>query len=132
MTGQDSRTGCLAWPGLADRRRVTTRAEAGRVALDLFASQGFERTTVDDIARAAGIGRRTFFRYFHSKNDVPRGDFDAELARMGAVLNATPEGVPLIDAIRRAVAEFNRGRGSTCPGTGGGWSRKRMGQRQHR
>ena len=39
-------------------------------AFELFDRQGFEGTTVDDIAAAAGIGRRTFFRYFASKNDV--------------------------------------------------------------
>jgi TetR/AcrR family transcriptional regulator, regulator of mycofactocin system len=41
------------------RRRSTSRAELERVALGLFATKGFEETTVDDIAAAAGIGRRT-------------------------------------------------------------------------
>src|ERR671911_699689 len=45
------------------RRRSTSRAELERVALGLFATKGFDETTVDDIAAAAGIGRRTFFRY---------------------------------------------------------------------
>jgi len=90
------------------RRRVTSRAELEQVAFDLFGRQGFEGTTVDDIAGAAGIGRRTFFRYFRSKNDVPWGDFDAELARMRRRLNAVPAGEPLMDAIRVAVVDFNR------------------------
>lgn len=92
----------------AGRRRITSRAELEQVAFDLFDRQGFERTTVDDIALAAGIGRRTFFRYFRSKNDVPWGDFDAELARMRHRLNAAPAGAPLMDAIRDAVVDFNR------------------------
>jgi len=92
----------------AGRRRITSRAELEQVAFDLFDRQGFERTTIDDIASAAGIGRRTFFRYFPSKNDVAWGDFDAELARMRRRLDAAPAGAPLMDAIRQAVVDFNR------------------------
>ncbi len=92
----------------AGRRRMTSRADLEQVAFDLFERQGFERTTIDDIARAAGIGRRTFFRYFPSKNDVAWGDFDAELARMRLRLNAAPARVPLMDAIRHAVVDFSR------------------------
>ncbi len=51
-------------PAPVGRRRITSRAELEQVAFGLFDRQGFEGTTVDDIARAAGIGRRTFFRYF--------------------------------------------------------------------
>jgi mycofactocin system transcriptional regulator len=92
----------------AGRRRITSRAELEQVAFDLFDRQGFERTTVGDIASAAGIGRRTFFRYFPSKNDVAWGDFEAELERMRRRLRAAPAGAPLMDAIRHAVVDFNR------------------------
>jgi TetR/AcrR family transcriptional regulator, regulator of mycofactocin system len=90
------------------RRKITSRAELEQVAFDLFDRQGFEHTTIDDIANAAGIGRRTFFRYFRSKNDVPWGDFDTELARMRQRLHAVPAGEPLMDAIRHVVVDFNR------------------------
>lgn len=90
------------------RRKVTSRAELEQVAFDLFDRRGFEHTTVDDIAAAAGIGRRTFFRYFGSKNDVPWGDFDGELVRMRRRLSATPPDAPLMEAIREAVVDFNR------------------------
>ena len=90
------------------RRKVTSRAELEQVAFDLFGRHGFEHTTVDDIAFAAGIGRRTFFRYFASKNDVPWGDFDAELARMRERLRAVPGQAPLMQALRTAVVDFNR------------------------
>jgi mycofactocin system transcriptional regulator len=92
----------------AGRRRVTSRAELEHAAFDLFGRQGFDATTVDDIAAAAGIGRRTFFRYFPSKNDVPWGDFDGELERMRARLSASPPRIPLMDAIRVAIVDFNR------------------------
>ncbi len=94
-------------PPSTGRRKVTSRAELEQVAFDLFDRQGFEHTTVDDIAAAAGIGRRTFFRYFGSKNDVPWGDFDGELVRMRQRLCATPPDAALMDAIGEAVVDFN-------------------------
>ena len=87
---------------------MTSREELEHAAFDLFGRQGFDRTTVDDIAAAAGIARRTFFRYFRSKNDVAWGNFDGELDRMRARLGACPAGTPLMDAIRVAVVDFNR------------------------
>ena len=95
------------------RRRVTSRAELEQTAFGLFASRGFDATTVDEIAAAAGIGRRTFFRYFPSKNDIPWGAFEAELERMRIRLKAVPPEVPLMDAIRVALIDFNR----VAPGT---------------
>ena len=89
------------------RRKVTTRADLENVAFDLFSRQGFEQTTIDDIASTAGIGRRTFFRYFPSKNDVVWGDFDADLERMRRRLSAVPAGMPLMDALREAIVDFN-------------------------
>jgi mycofactocin system transcriptional regulator len=107
--------------GRAGRRRVTSRAELEHVAFELFGRQGFERTTIDDIAAAAGIGRRTFFRYFPSKNDVPWGNFDAELERMRARLAACAPRTPLMDAIRVAIVDFNRIDPDQVP-----WHRRRM------
>lgn len=90
------------------RTPATTSAELSRVGLDLILERGFEAVTVDDIAAAAGIGRRTFFRYFASKNDLPWGDFDALLVRMRAHLDQIPEEIPIADALRDAVVEFNQ------------------------
>jgi TetR/AcrR family transcriptional regulator, regulator of mycofactocin system len=95
-------------PVATGRRRITSRAELEHVAFDLFDRQGFEETTVDDIAAAARIGRRTFFRYFPSKNDIPWGDFDGELDRMRAQLKTFPVELPLMDALRAAIVDFNR------------------------
>jgi TetR/AcrR family transcriptional regulator, regulator of mycofactocin system len=94
--------------GQPGRRRVTSQAELEQVAFELFAANGFEQTTVEDIAAAAGIGRRTFFRYFPSKNDIPWGMFELELERMRARLKACPRDVQLMDAIRAALVDFNR------------------------
>ncbi len=97
----------------ADRVARTGRppsTSAGRleeIALDLFTRNGFDETTIDDVAAAAGIGRRTFFRYYPSKNDLVWGDFERQLAQFRIVL-AGLEALPMMDALRRAVVAFNR------------------------
>jgi mycofactocin system transcriptional regulator len=90
------------------RQPATSVAELSHIGLGLFIRNGFDATTVDDIAEAAGIGRRTFFRYFASKNDLPWGDFDGLVSAMRDYLLALPDTVPLRAAIRDAVIEFNR------------------------
>jgi AcrR family transcriptional regulator len=55
---------------LVERRRRLLRDEIGMIAVDLFASRGFDAVTVDDIAEAAGTSPRTVFRYFASKNEI--------------------------------------------------------------
>lgn len=81
--------------------------ELEQIALRLFTTQGFEETTVEDIATAAGVGRRTFFRYFPSKNDVVWGDFDTLLAGMESWLASVGDDLPTEVAIRDAVVRFN-------------------------
>ena len=105
----------------AGRRPVTTRFEIEHIALEMFTEQGFESTTVDDIAHAAGIGRRTFFRYYASKNDVAWGAFDEQLVRMRAVLAAQPAELPVVECLRRAVLEFNHVEPEEQP-----WHRRRL------
>lgn len=90
------------------RQPATSVAELSHIGLALFIRNGFDATTVGDIAEAAGIGRRTFFRYFPSKNDLAWGDFSGLIAAMHDYLLALPSDVPLRDAIRSAVIEFNR------------------------
>jgi mycofactocin system transcriptional regulator len=89
------------------RPRATTAAQIEQVTLDLFTRHGFAETTVEDIAAAAGIARRTFFRYYASKNDVVWGDFDGLLRRMDDWLANTPDDVPLVAALSAAVVRFN-------------------------
>ncbi|MCJ0980703.1 mycofactocin system transcriptional regulator [Rhodococcus sp. ARC_M12] len=89
------------------RRPSTTRGELSDLGIELFASRGFEETSIDDIADAAGIARRTFFRYFPSKNAVPWGDFDAQLAALRGHLNGLPADIELADGLRSALLQFN-------------------------
>jgi mycofactocin system transcriptional regulator len=94
-------------PRRAGRRPVTSRSEIEHIALELFTDRGFDTTTVDDIAAAAGIGRRTVFRYYASKNDIPWGAFDEQLGRMRETFAALPEDLPVMAGVRAAVLAFN-------------------------
>ncbi len=99
----------------AGRPPSTTREEIESVALGLFAGHGFEATTVDDIAAAIGVGRRTLFRYFESKNDIVWGDFDWVMARLREALDRGAD-LPLMEALRRGVVESNRYPADQLPG----------------
>jgi mycofactocin system transcriptional regulator len=89
------------------RPPATTPEEISRVALGLFATRGFEETTMDEVAAALGVGRRTVFRYFASKNDLVWGDFDSVLHRLEAEFDARDPQVPLAIALRDAVVASN-------------------------
>lgn len=93
--------------GRVGRRRSTTQDHITNVALDLFAERGFEAVSVDDVARAAGISRRTLFRYYPSKNAIPWGDFDAHLDHMRDLLVTVPHDVSIDVALRSALLAFN-------------------------
>lgn len=95
-------------PSAPGRPPATSTAELERVAFALFAARGFDETSVDEIAAAAGIGRRTFFRYVESKTDLVWGEFDATCERMRAGLARIPDDVPLLEALRVTVIDFNR------------------------
>ena len=94
----------------AGRPDVTTHAEIEQVAFRLFAERGFVATTLDDIAQEVGVGRRTIFRYYSSKNDIPWGQFDRTLEGFREIFASMPEGGSLYQDISCAVIAFNR-----CP-----------------
>ena len=103
------------------RRPATTKDQISAVGIELFAANGFDDTSIDDIAAAAGIARRTFFRYFPSKNAVPWGDFDVHLAEMRTQLAELPSSIPLAEGLTTALLEFN-----TFPADQAATHRKRM------
>jgi len=89
------------------RPRATDALTITEVSLALFERDGYDATTVDAIAKAAGISRRTLFRYFPSKNDIVWGDFSAQVARFRDALFSAPAEEPTMQVLRRSVVAFN-------------------------
>jgi TetR/AcrR family transcriptional regulator, regulator of mycofactocin system len=89
------------------RRRSTTPEHITDVALELFTARGFAEVSVDDVAHAAGIARRTLFRYYASKNAILWGDFAAHLAHLQELLDNVDPQVATGGALRAALLEFN-------------------------
>ncbi|MGW3727917.1 TetR family transcriptional regulator [Streptomyces sp. NPDC000851] len=89
---------------LAQRKRELVSNELTEAALQLLALKGFDGVTIDEIAAAAGVSKRTFFRYFASKEDV----VVQFLAEMGAgirtELAGRPAGEPPSVALRHSVS----------------------------
>ncbi|MER7924696.1 MULTISPECIES: TetR family transcriptional regulator [unclassified Streptomyces] len=87
---------------LRERTRAAMRAEVSDVAFRLFAEQGFESTTVEQIAAAAGLSRTTFFRYFGTKEEVVLGRVGEYGRQVADALAARPAGETPWYALRRA------------------------------
>ena len=86
---------------------VTSHAEIEQAAFRLFDRRGYDGTTLSDIADAVGVGRRTLFRYYRSKNDIPWGQFDRTLVDFRSLLDSMPSDLPLRDTIRWGILVFN-------------------------
>jgi mycofactocin system transcriptional regulator len=93
----------------------TSARELELIALRLFTAQGFDETTVDQIAAAAGVSRRTFFRYFTTKADVLWSEFDHEVRTIRDLLAQMPAELPVLEAVRRAVLAANHYRAADVP-----------------
>ena len=91
----------------AGRPEATSHAGIEQAAFRLFVERGFDETTLDAIADEVGVSRRTLFRYYASKNDIPWGQFDQTLDHFRVLLDAQPEELPLWEAVHRAVRAFN-------------------------
>jgi AcrR family transcriptional regulator len=87
--------------GLRERKKAKTRAAIQETALDLFERQGYDATTVDQIAQLAEVSQSTFFRYFPTKEDVVLHDrYDPLLI---ADFLAQPAELSPIAALRRTL-----------------------------
>jgi len=92
-----------AVPGLRERKRQQTRERLTRVAMALFLERGFEATTLDDIAAAADISRRSFFHYFGSKEDVVFAWHEDSTAALVAAVAARPSSESMLTAAENAI-----------------------------
>ncbi|MEV4347546.1 TetR family transcriptional regulator [Actinoplanes sp. NPDC049596] len=88
---------------MAQRKRQVVSDELKVAALQLMAARGFDTVTVDEIVAAAGVSRRTFFRYYASKEDVVVEMLETLGDQMRAELASRPAGEPTAVALRHAV-----------------------------
>ncbi|OFI37777.1 TetR family transcriptional regulator [Arthrobacter sp. SW1] len=95
--------------GLRERKRAATRKAITAVARSLTASRGLNGYTVEEVCEEAGISRRTFFNYFHSKEDAVVGSFSDELpqdALEAFTANPAPGNGTISASLLAALFEF--------------------------
>lgn len=97
------------WPGgpktegLRERKRRETRERIAQAGLALFLERGFDATTVDDIAAAADVSKRSFFDYFPAKEDVVAAWQDQFAVTLVAAIAARPAGEALARVVEEAL-----------------------------
>ena len=89
--------------GLRERKKQKTRWAIQAHALRLFAEQGYDQTTVDQIAEAAEVSQSTFFRYFRTKEDLVINDEYDDL--MVSLFEAEPTDRPPVAALRHVIGQ---------------------------
>jgi AcrR family transcriptional regulator len=92
--------------GLRGRKRADTHARIQAEAMRLFLERGFETTTLDDIAAAAGVSRRSLFHYFASKEEIvfsTKADFPDIIAE---AVGRRPVDEPLLDMVENALLDM--------------------------
>lgn len=95
----------MSAPGLRQRRKALTREEIIDAAIDLFERNGYEATTVDDIAEAADVSSRTFFRYFDSKFEVALAGKVPDANEPAPHFTARPADETVLQAIRSTIRD---------------------------
>lgn len=110
-------------PSLWERQRAAAQEEIVDAALKLFLDQGFDATTIDQIVAVVGISRRSFFRYFGTKEDVVLGDLVSRGAAIAEALSARPRDEGPWEALRAAMHESAE---STMPDSQAGLALGRM------
>jgi AcrR family transcriptional regulator len=96
-------------PSLQERKQRLVRAELAELAVGPLLERGFNAVTIDDLAKAAGISRRTFFRYFETKEDVVTCAFDEAGDELVRVFRERPtDELPLV-SLRTAIVQVIHG-----------------------
>ncbi|GHG91027.1 TetR family transcriptional regulator [Streptomyces lanatus] len=90
---------------LRERKKQRTRDALVRTALELFTTQGYDRTTVDDIAEAVDVSQRTFFRYFAGKEEAALAMEDMTVAHFVETVRGRPPHEAPMEALRQSVLE---------------------------
>lgn len=91
--------------GLRERKKAQTYDAIIGAALDLFERNGYDTTTIEEIAEAADVSPRTFFRYFDAKVETVMGHKDDRGSELGSLIAARPPGESPIEAFRQVMRE---------------------------
>ncbi len=83
-----------------ERTRRAVREELTQLAQSMFVEKGYDETTIDDLAAAAGMSRRTFFRYFTSKEELVVGKYEVLGERLAEDLASRPADEPIWTSMR--------------------------------
>ena len=102
-----------------ERTRRAVRDELTQLAKDLFVEKGYDETTIDDLAAAAGMSKRTFFRYFASKEELVMGKYEVLGEQLAEDLAGRPADEPIWSSLRQVfgrVVEYfeSEARGATA------------------
>jgi AcrR family transcriptional regulator len=92
--------------GLRERKKRATRTAIHDAGMDLFASQGFARTTIDQIAEAADVSRATVFSYFPTKEEIVFGEGGAAIDDLAARLRDRPGDRTTVEVVRAWLDEL--------------------------
>lgn len=103
--GAGTDSAAVAGPSLTERRKAATRMEIARAAAELFMRHGLRATRAEDIARAAGVAPRTFYRYFAGKEEALGPLFSAGVEKWAEAVRDAPAGLSVPDALRHAVVQ---------------------------
>ncbi|MGP3772710.1 TetR/AcrR family transcriptional regulator [Streptomyces sp. SDT5-1] len=91
-------------PTLTERRKAATRLDIARAAAELFTRDGLRATRAEDIARAAGVAPRTFYRYFATKEEAVAPLLDSGARQWAEAVRDAPAELSVSDALRHAAA----------------------------
>src|SRR6266480_3558017 len=89
-----------------ERTRRAVRGELAQLAADLFVEKGYDETTIDDLAAAAGMSKRTFFRYFASKEELVMGKYEVLGEQLAEDLAARPADEPIWASLRQVFGRL--------------------------
>jgi len=94
---------------LREQKKKKTKASILTAAIKLFSDQGYDRTSIEQIAREAGVGKGTVYSYFHTKKDIIKGFCEFELEQIHEKLvSRSDQDAPVLDQMKTIyMMEFN-------------------------
>lgn len=87
---------------IREQTRAVVRSLLARTALELFAAKGYENTTIEEVAAAAGVSRRTLFNYFRNKEDLALSSLSEQGERIAARFAERPADEDVWESLRAA------------------------------